>query len=145
MPTFDYLALDTAGRERTGTLTAASESDARALLERRKLLPVRLGAAAETRTVPVPALSAGFARRKLSSKALTLFTRQLATLISVSPLEESLRSIAVQAEQKRVADVVWRVHGGVVEGRRLADAMALESASFPPLYRAMVAAGEGSG
>ncbi|WBX82963.1 type II secretion system inner membrane protein GspF [Sphingosinicella microcystinivorans] len=145
MPTFDYLALDTAGRERTGTLTAASESDARALLERRKLLPVRLGAAAETRTAPAPALSAGFGRRKLSSKALTLFTRQLATLISVSPLEESLRSIAMQAEQKKVADVVWRVHGGVVEGRRLADAMALEAASFPPLYRAMVAAGEGSG
>ena len=138
MPTFDYLALDTAGRERTGTLTAASEGDARALLERRKLLPVRLGAvAAEARTAPSPALAGGFGRRKLSTKALTLFTRQLATLISVSPLEEALRSIALQSEQKRVADVVWRVHGGVVEGRRLADAMALESASFPPLYRAM--------
>ena len=46
MPTFEYLALDTAGRERTGTLTATSDADARALLERRKLFPVRLGAAA---------------------------------------------------------------------------------------------------
>ncbi|WP_339711103.1 type II secretion system inner membrane protein GspF [uncultured Sphingosinicella sp.] len=146
MPTFEYLALDTAGRERTGKLTAASDADARALLERRKLFPVRLGATAtEARAASSPTLSAGLGRRKLSTKALTLFTRQLATLISVSPLEESLRSIAMQAEQKKVADVVWRVHGGVVEGRRLADAMALESASFPPLYRAMVAAGEGSG
>lgn len=147
MPTFEYLALDTAGRERTGTLTATSDAAARALLERRKLFPVRLGAAAaDARAAASPAPSAGFGRRnKLSTKALTLFTRQLATLISVSPLEESLRSIAMQAEQKKVADIVWRVHGGVVEGRRLADAMALESASFPPIYRAMVSAGEGSG
>ena len=33
----------------------------------------------------------------------------------------------------------------MVEGRRLSDAMGREPASFPPLYRAMVAAGEGSG
>ena len=33
----------------------------------------------------------------------------------------------------------------MVEGRRLSDAMAREPKSFPPLYRAMVAAGEGSG
>ena len=38
-----------------------------------------------------------------------------------------------------------QVHAGVVEGRRLADAMAREPKSFPPLYRAMVAAGESSG
>ena len=33
----------------------------------------------------------------------------------------------------------------MVEGRRLADAMGREPKSFPPLYRAMVAAGESSG
>jgi general secretion pathway protein F len=33
----------------------------------------------------------------------------------------------------------------VLEGRRLSEAMAREAASFPPLYRGMVAAGEGSG
>lgn len=141
MPRFDYLALDTAGRERSGSLTAANENTARADLERRKLLPVRL-AASEAMTAGV--LTAAGHRRTLSAKALTLFTRQLATLISVSPLEESLRSIAAQAEAKH-REILRCVHGGVVEGRRLADAMALEPKSFPPLYRAMVAAGEGSG
>ena len=37
------------------------------------------------------------------------------------------------------------VHGGVMEGRRLSDAMALQGSAFPPLYRAMVSAGETSG
>ena len=37
------------------------------------------------------------------------------------------------------------VHASVLEGRRLSEAMARQPASFPPLYRAMVQAGEGSG
>ena len=36
-------------------------------------------------------------------------------------------------------------HARVVEGFRLSDAMAREPRAFPPLYRAMVAAGEGTG
>jgi general secretion pathway protein F len=37
------------------------------------------------------------------------------------------------------------VHSGVMEGRRLADAMGAEPKSFPPLFRAMISAGESSG
>jgi general secretion pathway protein F len=84
-------------------------------------------------------------RRKLSPKQLTVFTRQLATISEVSPLEEALRLIARQSEADHVRAIVGRVADGVVEGRRLADAMAREPKSFPPLYRAMVAAGESSG
>jgi general secretion pathway protein F len=76
---------------------------------------------------------------------LTLFTRQLATLTQVSPLEEGLRTIARQSEQDHVRNIVGRVADGVVEGRRLGDALGREPKSFPPLYRAMVSAGESSG
>ena len=82
---------------------------------------------------------------RLSAKELTLFTRQLSTLIQVSPLEESLRTIGRQSEQEHVRAIVGTVHGGVLEGRRLADALGAEPRSFPPLYRAMVSAGESSG
>ncbi|WP_339454590.1 type II secretion system F family protein, partial [Pseudomonas sp. EA_5y_Pfl2_R50] len=84
-------------------------------------------------------------RRRMSTKQLTLFTRQLATLNRVSPLEESLRTIARQTEQEHVRAIVESVHAGVVEGRRLHEAMAREARSFPALYRAMVSAGETSG
>ena len=110
----------------------------------RKLYIVRIEPATEAAAPPL--LSRGlFARRKLSAKQLTLFTRQLATLITVSPLEEALRTVSRQAEREELRRVLGAVHAGIVEGRRLSDAMAREPVSFPPLYRAMVAAGEGSG
>ncbi|HEV2747949.1 MAG TPA: type II secretion system inner membrane protein GspF [Allosphingosinicella sp.] len=144
MSDFDYLALDTAGRERRGSVRAASAEDARAVLGARKLYVVRMEAAAGAAAPPLLAGGSLF-RRKLSARQLTLFTRQLATLVTVSPLEEALRTIARQAEREVVQRVLSSVHAAVLEGRRLSEAMTREAASFPPLYRAMVAAGEGSG
>ncbi|MDB5669595.1 MAG: hypothetical protein JWO25_554, partial [Alphaproteobacteria bacterium] len=101
---------------------------------------------AGTGTAAEPLLSRNlFARRRLGAKQLTIFTRQLATLALVSPLEEALRTIARQTEKEHIRLVLLSVHGSVLEGRRLSEAMAREPASFPPLYRGMVAAGESSG
>jgi general secretion pathway protein F len=55
------------------------------------------------------------------------------------------RTVARQAEQEQLRTILLSIHAGVLEGRRLSDALAREPASFPPLYRAMVAAGESSG
>lgn len=145
MADFDYLAIDTRGQETRGHIAAASMEAARAALDRRRLYVVRIapGSAPAARGRPLFGLQLG--APKMSAKQLTLFTRQLATLSRVSPLEESLRTITRQTEQDKVRAVVENVHAGVVEGRRLADAMAREPRSFPPLYRAMIAAGESSG
>jgi len=143
---FDYLAIDTRGQERRGHVAADTIDAARATLDRRRLYVVRIDPGAPpppTRGRPLFGLQLG--RARMNGKALTLFTRQLATLNRVSPLEESLRTIVRQTEQEGVQAIVAQVHAGVVEGRRLADAMAREPRSFPPLYRAMVAAGESSG
>ena len=146
MTDFEYTVIDTAGRERRGSLAAATVEDARARLGARRFYIVRLDptVAGTTRAVPLLAFG-GLGPRKLSSKVLTLFTRQLATLVLVTPLEEALRTIARQTDGDHVRLILDRVHAGVVEGRRLSEAMSREPKSFPPLYRAMVAAGEGAG
>jgi general secretion pathway protein F len=141
---FDYLALDTAGRERRGSVRAPSVEEARATLSARKLYVVRMERSTGASAAPLLSGRSLF-RKRLGAKHLTLFTRQLATLVQVSPLEESLRTIARQSERPEVRRILGSVHGAVVEGRRLSEAMGREPASFPPLYRAMVAAGEGSG
>lgn len=145
MPDFAWVGLDIAGRERRGSLRADSADAAKAQLRERRLYIVRIEPATEAAAGP-PLLSRGLiARRRLSAKQLTLFTRQLATLAQVAPLEEALRTLSRQSEREDERRILGNVHAGVVEGRRLADAMGREAKSFPPLYRAMVAAGEGSG
>ncbi|HRL25507.1 MAG TPA: type II secretion system inner membrane protein GspF, partial [Brevundimonas diminuta] len=140
MAAFDYIAADAAGRTVSGSVTAADEAAARKALAKRQLAPLQLSPG---RSVAASA-KAGKAGR-LSPKALALTTRQLATLISVSPLEEALRNLMLQADRPNVRRVLEGVHAGVIEGRRLSDAMGQQGAAFPPLYRAMTAAGEQSG
>ncbi len=143
MAAFDYVAVDAAGRTVNGTLTAADDGAARGLLARRKLMPLEIVAArgAAQKTATAASRKGG----RLDARTLALTTRQLATLVTVSPIEEALRAIALQADRPAVRAVLESVHGGVMEGRRLSDAMSLQGQAFPPLYRAMVSAGETSG
>ena len=141
MTAFDYLALDVHGRTRSGVLDAADLGDARQRLERRRLVPVKLEAASGADARPRPRALV----ERFGTKDLTLFTRQLATLIVAVPLEEALRTIGTQSDKRGVRRVVMATHAQVLEGFRLSDAMGRQGKVFPPLYRAMVAAGEGSG
>jgi general secretion pathway protein F len=82
---------------------------------------------------------------RMSDMMLSLFTRQLATLVQVSPVGDSLSTIARQTEKAGARAVIANVQTGVVEGQRISEAMAREPKSFPPIYRAVVAAGDASG
>ena len=142
MAAFDYVAVDAGGRTVAGALAAPDEDAVRAILARRKLMPLEVTTARSgTRVEPAGPRKAA----KLDAKTLALTTRQLSTLVSVAPIEEALRTIALQADRPAVRRVLDGVHAGVMEGRRLSDAMALQGQAFPPLYRAMVSAGETSG
>lgn len=142
MPAFDYSAVDVSGRTVAGVLTAPDETAARKALDRRRLMTLSLSRAsgASTSTDKAPRL-----RQKLSARTLALTTRQLATLITVAPVDEALRTLMLQAERPDVRRILSGVHAGVVEGQRLSEAMARQGWAFPPLYRATVAAGEASG
>lgn len=143
MPEFRYTVIDPKGRERSGQLTAANDDAARTVLTTRKLHIVSVQETAADARPRRALLSRGGGA--LAAKDLAMVTRQLATLTEVTPLEEALRTISRQSEAEKTRRIIGSVHGGLVEGRRLADSMAREPKSFPPLYRAMVAAGESTG
>lgn len=148
MPSFAYTAIDLRGREQQGRLQAPTREEAQGQLTKRRLHVLRLAEAQDGgAAAPVTSgITLPWRRReRLRFRDLTLFTRQLATLTSVSPIEESLRTIARQSDRPEVRGIVAKVADAVVEGRRLADALGREPRSFPPLYRAMVSAGESSG
>lgn len=142
MPEFAYQVIDTLGRDIKGKIYAADDEAARAALANKSYYVVKLDSAAARQSV-LTGLQRR--RRRLSAKQLTLFTRQFSSLIQVSPLEEAIRTISRQSEQAHVRDILGNVHTGVVEGQRLSEAMRREASSFPALYRAMIAAGEGAG
>lgn len=143
MPAFEYEALDGAGKKAKGYLTADSEIAARRELRRRQLAPLKVAKSAgdairksgETRS-----------RKALSKRELMLVTRQLSSLIDAGmPVEEAVGLVAGQVDAQAMRRVLTDLRSRVMEGERLSDAMAAHPGSFPPVYRAMVAAGEMSG
>src|SRR5690606_32408877 len=124
MPRFQYLAVDSDGRQKRGRLEAANESAARALLVRKRLLPVQLDTREKSADAPVADDARPAPGAKLSHKACLLLTRQLATLIDAAvPVDEALAMIAAQQEQPAARRIIADVQAGVVEGQRLADAL----------------------
>jgi general secretion pathway protein F len=144
MAEFAWRAIDVAGRERSGQIRADSADTVRSRLEARRFYVVAVDRAAAGAS---PSLMTQIASRgrKLSARELTLFTRQFATLVQVMPIEEGLRTIARQNGKPKTTAILNAVHEAVLQGYRLADALMVEGQSFPPLYRAMVAAGEAAG
>ncbi|MFV3128971.1 type II secretion system F family protein [Niveispirillum sp. KHB5.9] len=135
MPEFTYIALDNAGTERSGRMEGASDA---AILER-----LRGQGWHPVRVAPVAA-------RRLSSAGadtddLLLATKELRLLLRAGlPLERALSllagGLAPAALRPRLTKALDRLHGGAGLGDALAKA-----GGFPPLYAAMVRAGEGAG
>ena len=140
METFDYAAIDKAGKRQSGSVTASNSRDARDILRGRSLTPIDLRAAkAKSKT------QFEF-EKKTSHKQLTQATRQLAILIDAStPIEEALKVTAVQFDRSSMRQVLLDIRSSVLEGSKLSTAMAANPKTFSSLYTAMVASGEKSG
>ncbi len=87
-----------------------------------------------------------FARRKVKSKILMIFTRQLATLVdSGLPLLRSLNVLAKQERDKLLKNTINKLADSVQSGSTFSDALALHPRIFNDLYVNMVRAGEAGG
>ncbi|MBN4957540.1 type II secretion system inner membrane protein GspF [Stenotrophomonas maltophilia] len=138
MALFDYQAANSQGRIEKGQLDADSPRGARQLLRGRGLTPVQVSAARSAGT--------GWGARRLSASELAWATRQLASLLAASlPLEAALSAVIEQAERPHVAQALTAVRADVRAGQRLTVALAARPRDFPPIYRALVGAGEDSG
>jgi general secretion pathway protein F len=140
---FEYTALEASGRERKGILEGETPRHIRQLLREQQLLPVSVTEVAQREAKRQQSFS--FARR-VSAADLSLFTRQLATLVRAGlPLEEALLAVSQQTEKPRVQSIVLGVRAKVMEGHTLADGLSEFPRIFPEIYRATVAAGEQAG
>ena len=105
--------------------------------------------AATTARVTKPRAKKGialFQRRKVKSKILMIFTRQLATLVEAGlPLLRSLNILAKQERDKVLKKTIIKIADSVQGGSTFSDALALHPRIFNDLYVNMVRAGEVGG
>ena len=95
------------------------------------------------REIGVPKLGG---RKKVKSKALSIFTRQFSVMIDAGlPLVQCLEILAQQQENKYFQQILLQVRQDVEEGSTLAAAMARHPKVFDHLYTNMVEAGETGG
>ena len=139
MPAFEFQALDRSGKITRGVLQGDSARQVRQLLRDRELSPMAV-------TLVTDRSGHRRGRRQLASGELPLVLRQLGTLLqSAIPLEETLATIADQAERSASRRLFSALRASVIEGQPLASAMEAFPGDFPDWISASVAAGEQSG
>jgi len=153
MPVFQYKGLQANGAIAEGQLDAAGRPEAFAQMAGLGLRPVSLsekaGAPAKkTAAVPASLGSISLFKKvhKVSSRALEDFTRLLSSLLAAGvPLSRAL-VILHKESSNPAAHAKWKeIHGLVIDGMSLADAMGKSPETFPRVYIAMVQAGETGG
>ena len=141
MAAFNYRALDADGREVGGVLEAETSRLARSQLRDRQLSPLEV--------TPVGAQVLGgmrSGRAGISVGTLSLVTRQWSTLLAAGlTIERSLTALVEQNEDAGVQEVLAGVRAEVLAGHSLHAALSRFERVFPPIYRALVNAGEKSG
>ena len=144
MPKFSYTAVDSRGKQANGTVEASDQNDAITQIRQLGFYPQRLDEAREdTKVVAEDKPKAKKGGGKVKAKTLTLFTRQLATLIEAGlPLLRSLNTLARQERNAVMRGVMTQLGEAVESGGTFSEALGQHPRIFDKLYVNMVKAGE---
>ena len=147
MAAFEYIVLDTSGREKKGVIEGDTARQVRQMLREKGLMPLHIEAAASREKKSSDSSTPQrVSRRGISATDLALFTRQLATLVRAAlPIDEALSAVGQQTEKPRIKSMVFAIRAKVLEGHTLASGLSDFPRVFPDLYRATVDAGEQAG
>jgi type IV pilus assembly protein PilC len=158
MSNYAYVAVDPQGLESRGTLDVSDQSEALRRIKEMGLFPTkvlaerphchlpaltrpRLRAAPSNFNLSLPGWGSG-----ISHRTLTVFTRQLATLVEAGmPLLRGLRTLHEQAESRTLRRIIGQLFVTIESGGSFAEALAFQPRVFNRLYENMVKAGEISG
>src|SRR5437667_2760878 len=162
MPKFNYVAMDSRGKETKGTLEVANQNEAISRLKEMGYFPTEVigaekdkekpdkktkGAAADAKgkkkggfniNIRIPGLGG-----KVKSKVLTTFTRQLATLVDAGlPLLRGLRVLEKQEKNPTLKSIINELALAIESGSTFSEGLAQHPKVFNRLYVNMVKAGE---
>ena len=170
MATFQYIAKDAAGNETRGEIESSDRASAIAAVRAQGLFPQALGEKKGAASAPKPAARKGAApvvaagekkkglnkdikiklpkwlRRRIKTKVLTQFTRQLATLVNAGlPLMRGIDVLKRQTKDEQMLEALEGIGEGIRSGGTFSDALTQFPKIFDNLYVNMVKAGEAGG
>jgi type IV pilus assembly protein PilC len=160
MPKFNYVAMDSRGKETKGTLEVANQNEAIGRIKEMGFFPTNVvedkgspAAAAAKKAgakkgkkggvslnfqIKIPGLSG-----RVKSKVLTTFARQLATLVQAGlPLLRGLRVLQKQEKNATLKGIVGDLATSIEGGSTFSEALGQHPKVFNRLFVNMVKAGE---
>ncbi|MDZ4816378.1 MAG: type II secretion system F family protein [Verrucomicrobiota bacterium] len=162
MPTYTYTAMDSLGKEVKGSMESDSETNALNSLKQQGFFPTAVAesgkngksgvlnksaatmvqsSGSERKSFAIPGFGGGGV--KVKSKNLSIFTRQLATLISAGlPLLRSLKVLQKQERSPGLKIILKKLGESVEGGNTFSETIAQHPSVFNKLYVNMVKAGE---
>jgi type IV pilus assembly protein PilC len=149
MPVFRFEAMNSQGQTIKNEVDAVSEEEAIQKIRAQKLFPTSVKPKLGRRglqTGPGGRRKKSFAIGNVSSKQLTLFTRQLSTLQDAGlPIVRSLKILEGQLKPGVLKNTLITVTDDVEGGMTFSEALAKHPKAFDKLYTNMVRAGEVGG
>ena len=167
MATFQYIAKDSTGGERRGTVEAGDRNAAIAAVRAQGLLPTALGqvkdAPGAARSRPKAPAKAkpkaksaldmdinirlpNWMRGRIKTKVLTQFTRQLATLVNAGlPLMRGIDVLKRQMHDPQMQEALTGIGENIAAGGTFSESLTQYPKVFDHLYVNMVKAGEAGG
>jgi type IV pilus assembly protein PilC len=160
MPKFNYVAMDSRGKETKGTLDVATQNEAIGRLKEMGYFPTKVVEAEKVKekgkTAKAPAEKGGKKKRgmdlniripglggKVKPKVLTSFTRQLATLVDAGlPLLRGLRVLERQEKNPTLRKILNDLAIAIEGGSTFSEGLAQHPKVFNRLFVNMVKAGE---
>ena len=159
MPKFNYVAMDSRGKETKGTLEVANQNEAIGRIKEMGYFPTKVVEVDKTKLdkksqpvakgkgkkggganfqIKIP----GFGG-KVKSKVLTVFTRQLATLVEAGlPLLRGLRVLQKQEKNVTLKNILNDLSNSIEGGSTFSEGLAQHPKVFNRLFVNMVKAGE---
>ena len=163
MPKFNYVAMDSRGKETKGTLEVGSQADAINRLKEMGFFPTKVMEAEKPKdakkdakggsspsaggkgakkgvnlNIKIPGLGG-----KVKTKVLTTFTRQLATLVDAGlPLLRGLRVLEKQERNPTLKSILGDLSLSIEGGSTFSEGLAQHPKVFNKLFINMVKAGE---
>ena len=160
MPRYNYIAMDAHGKETKGAIEVASQNEAISRVKEMGLFPTKIVESEKpqektpqkkvrTKTagkkglnlsinIKIPGLSG-----RVKPKVLTVFTRQLATLVDAGlPLLRGLRVLEKQERNSALKSILGELALAIEGGSTFSEALAQHPKVFNRLFVNMVKAGE---